>query len=347
MHYPKRGLKQVKAPTNRKIFFDLLQKILHNLDMLVFTKKQIPFPTVSRKTRMGVFAILSILLCQFITAAPCFGYSEDYKVVARVNGIPIYQKDLDAGLSKHANNETKKVKIEKLIKIELLKQFLKAKDIKVSKKLINEKIREIEQRPFTACGCSHCHSALEKLLKKELLTLKQYRWKLYTDIGLNLYLEDKWGEKYSTKKERDNLIKTNEHTLKNEYAKAYSIYFSISDDSDEKKTKKKAEAAWQRLQSGERFCAMAKAVSEQKYNAEKGGYIGLIKKDTNTTITETLFSLKPENYSKPIKVLRGYFIIKRGNLNYNDMLSHLKEDYIKTEKVKIIEELKAKAKIQD
>ncbi|MCK4948143.1 MAG: peptidylprolyl isomerase, partial [Candidatus Aureabacteria bacterium] len=326
------------SPSARTILFDLSQKFFHNPDMSGFTKRQI------------ITAVLSVLLCQFITAAPCLGYSEDYKVVARVNGTPIYQKDLNAGLSKRANNETKRVKIEKLIKIELLKQFLKSENIKVSKKIIKGKIRKIEQRPFTTCSCSHCHSALEKLLKQELLTLKQYGEKLYTDIGLNLYLEDKWRKKYPTKKALDNLVTTNEHKLKNEYAKAYSIYFSIpddSDDSDEKEAKKKAEAAWQRLQNGERFCAMAKAISEQKDNAEKGGYIGLIKKDTNTTIAKTLFSLKPGNYSKPIKVLKGYFIIKRGNLNYNDMLSHLKEGYIKTEKAKIIKELKAKANIQD
>ena len=323
-----------------------------------FTKKQISFPavscktnvgicpTVSRKTSMGLRIILSLLLCQFITAAPCFGYSEDYKIVARVNGTPIYQKDLDAGLHKHASNETKKVKIEKLIEIELFKQFLKSKNIKVPKKLINEKIREIEQRPFTACSCSHCHSALEHFLKHELLTLKQYRQKLKTDIALNLYVENKWMKKYPITEQLDNLIKTNEHELKNEYTKAYSIYFSIPDDSDEKEAKKKAEAAWQHLQNGERFCAMAKAISEQKDSAEKGGYIGLIKKDTNTKIARTLFSLKPGNYSKPTKVLQGYFILKRSDLNYNDMLSCLKEDYIKTEKAKIIEELKAKAKIQ-
>lgn len=109
-------------------------------------------------------------------------------------------------------------------------------------------------------------------------------------------------------------------------------------------TKKKADDAYTKLQTGTAFDQLASQVSEDLVSKSRGGSLGVIEK-SNSNISpftvETLYGLQPGQYSKPVNIGYALEIVKNDEIgkdgkakashiifnfkNINDFLNPLKE----------------------
>ena len=95
---------------------------------------------------------------------------------------------------------------------------------------------------------------------------------------------------------------------------ARHILFTVPPDADEKKRgeiRARAAAALERLKKGEDFAAVAKALSEDKANKDKGGDLGFIRRGHTEEAFETAaFALQPGELSDVVETRHGLHIIK-------------------------------------
>lgn len=85
-------------------------------------------------------------------------------------------------------------------------------------------------------------------------------------------------------------------------------------EGDDKMAKTRIDSIYTALQKGSEFEALAKAVSQHKQTAEKGGFIGPV--STNSPVEDSfkdeIFGLKKDgDYSKPFKSSVGWHVVKR------------------------------------
>jgi peptidyl-prolyl cis-trans isomerase SurA len=104
---------------------------------------------------------------------------------------------------------------------------------------------------------------------------------------------------------------------------AAHILLRVEEAGDDKAVKARIDSAYQALEAGADFDAMAKAISEDSRTASKGGYIGFFGINSfSKDFEEAAFGLKEEGkYSKPVKTSVGWHILKlisrRGIQLYN------------------------------
>ncbi|MEQ8704283.1 MAG: peptidylprolyl isomerase [Phaeodactylibacter sp.] len=104
---------------------------------------------------------------------------------------------------------------------------------------------------------------------------------------------------------------------------AAHILLRTDGDRNEKAVKARIDSAYQALEAGADFDALAKAVSEDSRTAAKGGYIGFFGINRfSREFEEAAFGMKEEGtYSKPVKTSVGWHILKlisrRGIQPYN------------------------------
>ena len=73
----------------------------------------------------------------------------------------------------------------------------------------------------------------------------------------------------------------------------------------------RAEELRQQLLAGADFSALAKAHSDHKESAEKGGDLGTVRKNQlPASLAKVVFSLKPNQISEPVKEGQGYYILQ-------------------------------------
>ncbi|HLP14227.1 MAG TPA: peptidylprolyl isomerase [Flavobacteriales bacterium] len=99
----------------------------------------------------------------------------------------------------------------------------------------------------------------------------------------------------------------------------FSGFLSAQTDST-KKTKSEAlmfsYQLYERIQKGESFAEIAKKYSEDPGSAPNGGtYTNVSKGDFMKKFEEKLFSLKPNQISKPFKTSYGYHIVELLKVN--------------------------------
>lgn len=276
-------------------------------------------------------------------------------IVATVSGRPIYKKELTAGipmgLFAAERKRVEKEKLERLVYIEMLSQFLNKNKIAVSRENVDKEIAELKKNPPPA-GCSCCrYESLKQFLELNYFTIKEFRKLLSSNIGLDTYIENLW-EKESKRYIASH--KQRAEDIRKNCIKAYHIFFNVFQDSDYNKNpdkviaKKKAlaMAAWKRLKKGEPFGKIAEKVSEDSMSASDGGSLGIIPFDSfGAEFEKAARQLLPEKHSKPILSPWGYHIIKKGVLNEKNIESLLKQDFFDEEKEKLLKEIQEKAKI--
>jgi parvulin-like peptidyl-prolyl isomerase len=263
------------------------------------------------------------------------------KVAVIINGQPVYEEDLTAGLPADAFQETlddaRLARLDRLYRYLPLQQFLKTRNIEVSREEIEADIANLKKNPPSA-GCACCrYASLEQYMQRNYITPAELERESRCQIGLQKYLDAEWQKACSTPEARAALLKKKRPDFENKYTKAYHIFFTKAQDPALKRDevavaqnkRQLAEEAWNRLKKGEAFGAVAKAMSEDRVSAAQGGFLGFIPKDTfGKAIADTLAQLAPGAYSKPIESTWGYHILRREAMTDEDLLTVQKDDFL-------------------
>jgi hypothetical protein len=279
-------------------------------------------------------------------------------VVARVNGKPIYAKELEANLPPDAfavtQDDIRTAKLAWLIENEATRQFLQSKKIVIADKTVDDAIAEYRKIPPPA-SCSCCrYGSLQEFLDVNGYTLMEFRENVRNTKGMDVYLEQQWKKKYPTKTSRDELVNRHRDHVMKYFARMHHIFFNVFQQmkfkgypSDvEEKEKQKAIAAWNRLEHGESFEAVAKAVSEDVQSRSAGGALGCI--DTRSygdEVRAAILQTKAGTYTKPIASPFGFHILKWEKMSETDIANVVKQQLIEQARQDTSNDIMDKAKI--
>ncbi|MBU0994918.1 MAG: peptidylprolyl isomerase [Proteobacteria bacterium] len=300
------------------------------------------------------FAIGLILLF-FISSGTAA--SED-KVLATVNGEPIYESQVSEGIPydtfDFAAKQAKMEKLDRLIENMIIRQFLEKEHIHICPKKIDEGIEQLKKTP-PAAGCMCCrYPSLDFFMSVNYYTMPELRKEIANGIGIGNYLDTKWQQRYPLDADRKALAKRERKKFEKDYIKVWHIFFntfqqeefSMKPELVKKKTNAKAQEVWTRIKNGEDFEKLAAEVSDDAMSKTDGGFLGCIRIDTfGNLLKDARKTLKDGEYNEPMESMFGFHIIKIQAIDENDILDMLKTDYVSQEAEKLFTEIKEKAKI--
>ena len=227
-------------------------------------------------------AILNVITLVLLLVKPAF-LEGNKESVAEIGKETISRQEWLTELEERYGEET----LRDLIDQEVVKQMADDYDIKVS----------------------------DKAVDRELTIYKA----MYSSAGNGPKTEDKWKQqiKYSLLLEEllTKDVKVSEEDMKAYYEQNNSLFdipasYHLSQIVVE--TKKEADAAVKELKEGSSFAAMAMERSIDEFSANQGGDIGFINEEDELVapqVVEVAKSLKPEEWTVPVKVENGYAII--------------------------------------
>ena len=262
-------------------------------------------------------------------------------IVARVNGQPIYEKDV--AFAHPANSfgmdlaAIRQMRLDRLIHSIALRQFLDAHQVAVADDLVEQTLTELKKNPPSA-GCACCrYASLDQFMQDNFLTLDELRMMIRNNEGLKQYAEAQWEKAYPEGEKRAQLLLKEREGVEHRYIKAYQIFFNTFQQPDFQtapdrviaEARKKADTAIVRLQKGETFQGVARAVSEDVVTKPNGGDLGCIPKDTfGNAFAAAVSDLTPGQYSAPVESPWGVHIILREAVTVDDVSAVLKDDYV-------------------
>ena len=266
-------------------------------------------------------------------------------VLARVNGEAIYASQVMANMPRDqfAANIVflKNSKLNRLIRAAMLRQFLRRRHIAVPEIAVAARLAELQRNPpLTVCRCCR-YQSLQQFLDLKAYTLEELRAELRNTERLDRYLRARWQAAYPTRAARLALLRRERARICRCYVKLWHIFFNTfqqpgygSDpDRVEKEKLAQANAAWQRLQAGASFAAVAAAVSDDMVTRHTGGALGCLTRDTyGNAVQSLLLQLKPDCYSRPVQSVWGYHLIKWAPMSDDDILSVCRQEYMDSQR---------------
>ncbi|MBW1674691.1 MAG: peptidylprolyl isomerase [Deltaproteobacteria bacterium] len=288
--------------------------------------------------------------------------------IAVVNGLVITQEDFDREMSRVQRQllnmgkplidsqipKIKKEVLENLIDFELLYQETQRKGIKIDEAITNEQVMTLKKRfPSEA----EFKSALTKANLSEVAIKNQIARGLAIKQLIGTYVTKKAtvsGEEIKVFYEsHPDLFK------KPEQVRASHILIKVDPQADEVKraeAQKKIKEIQQKLQKGEDFATLAKALSEGP-SKPKGGDLGYFSRGRMVkSFEEAAFALRPNEVSDIVETKFGYHLIKviekrpEAITAFKDAKDKLGQ-YLKQQKVQkevsiYVDKLKEKAKVE-
>jgi len=241
-------------------------------------------------------------------------------VMARVNGVPIYQSDFDLALAaftrsnnigpditKEQQDEVHKIVLDGLIGSELLYQKAKAIPIEVPQEEVDNAVSETRSRmgedAFAAEMASRGMSPedIANLARQNIMVQK-----LIQDVILNpLTVSDEEIKKFYDEH-------TDEMNRPEGVEASHILIRSAETDAPDKQTEARAriDAAAKRAKSGEDFAALAREYSEDS-SASSGGALGIITRGQTVPAFENVaFSLAVGQVSDVIRTQFGFHLVK-------------------------------------
>ena len=282
------------------------------------------------------------------------------RIVAKVNGEPIYDSELAAGRRKDAFGATvddmKEAKLMRLINSRIIRQFLKAQKVEVLESEIDGDVDWMKKNPPSA-GCACCrYPSLEAFMEANGYDMKELRAEIANGLGLQKYTSAQWEKEYPAGEKRDQFLKTERPRIEQDYAKVSQIFFNTFQNPDfqanpdkvRKAAKKKAESAWNRLQKKEAFDVVAKEISDDTMSRAHGGELGCIPMDLfGKTMKDVLVGLKPGEYSKPVESPWGSHVFRREAVTDADVMDVLKADFMGQCREQALKDALQAAKIEE
>ena len=280
-------------------------------------------------------------------------------VVARVNGEAIYEADVNRGLPEDSFDSTatdmKQNKLERLISQMAVRQFLTKHYVRVRKELIDKEVAKMEANP-PSMGCPCCtYPSLDAYLTATGYTRDELRQDIRNNIGLSDYAKKCWEKSHPDKSTVLKEIGSQSAYIRRHYVGAWQIFFNTFQQPGyntdpgriTKAAARKAQKAWDRLQRGESFEAVAKSVSQDMTSNHKGGALGFIDRSTyGQEFTDTISELKPGEYSKPFESSWGYHIIKWKPMSDEDIVKFCESYFVDNEYKSIYSRIMKDAKVK-
>ncbi|MCE5199591.1 MAG: peptidylprolyl isomerase [Armatimonadota bacterium] len=318
--------------------------------------------TQSRPLPWGMIAIVAVIVLGI--AYYTFNYIRNARieastVVARVNGEPIYAADVNRGLPDDSfdstTNDMKQNKIMRLISQMAIRQFLSKHGVQVREDIIEKEIGKMEQNP-PSMGCPCCtYPSLDAYLSAVGYTRDELRLEIRNSIGLSDYARRSWEKSHPDKSAVLKEIGGQSTYIRQHYVKAWQIFFNTFQqpgyNTDPGKITKaagqKAQKAWDRLQRGESFEAVAKSVSEDMTSKHKGGMLGFIDRSSyGEEFANTISKLKPGAYSKPFESSWGCHIVKWEPMSDGDIVKFCESYFVDKENKSIYSQIMKSAKVE-
>jgi peptidyl-prolyl cis-trans isomerase C len=239
--------------------------------------------------------------------------------------------------------EVRKDLINRLITQEVLLQEAQKENVTVSDEEVNEAVTAIQNQ-----GTDVELDKLKPLVTKNLIVDKLVQQNIISKVDIS----DQQAEEYYKGKE--------EQFKHPEQVKASHILIRVDPNAPPEKkeeAKKKINQVLNEAKSGKDFTELAKKYSEEPGAAETGGDLGYFGRGAMVPpFEEAAFKLKPGEISDIVETQFGYHIIKLTDRREagvtpfpevkEDIKSNLKQERIREEVTKWIEELKSKAKIE-
>jgi peptidyl-prolyl cis-trans isomerase SurA len=197
--------------------------------------------------------------------------------------------------------------LEKLIDMRLQIQEAKRIGLQVTPDEVTEAIESIKKK-YSLSG-----NALEESLKKEGLTLQEYKKRLSEQIIISKLVSQQIKNKIVVSDEE---VKKYMEAHKKDFSdgeafRLRQIFFrKPKNDADKKIIEDRAYSVIQKLKAGEDFSVLAKEYSEDP-SGKIGGDIGIIKKSQMAKeFSEVLYTMKAGDFSIPFWTEKGLHIIK-------------------------------------
>lgn len=262
-------------------------------------------------------------------------------VAATVNGVPIYEEDVEAGMDPDAFGMRRDIersqRLDNLIYIELVGQFCVKKNIKVPDAVIDAEVAELRENP-PAAGCSCCrYDSLEDFLTANCFTLSEFKDVLRVNIGVERYIDGLWAKEYPGEKALKKAVEEEREALKKDYIKVSHIFFNVfqdpefSSDPDAARERKGKEArqAWERLEKGDGFARVVEEESEDYFSRPEGGSLGCIPSgDFGPVFEKAALAQEAGVYGRPVESPWGFHIILREEMTDSDLLAIMKDNFI-------------------
>jgi len=203
--------------------------------------------------------------------------------------------------------DSEAVFLEKLIDMRLQIQEAKRIGLEVTPDEVTEAIESIKKK------YSLSNNALEESLKKEGLTLEEYKKRLSEQIIISKLVSQQIRNKIVVSDEEvKKYMEANKKDFSDgEAFRLRQIFFrKPQNDADKKIVEDKAYSVIQKLKAGEDFSVLAKEYSEDP-SGKMGGDIGIIKKSLMAKeFIEVLYTMKAGDFSIPFWTEKGLHIIK-------------------------------------
>ena len=280
-------------------------------------------------------------------------------IAATVNGVPIYSKDVESALPRHAFAEmleyVRNARIKHLIYSEMLTQHVTRCEIQVKDTAIDARVEELKKNPPSdARGCC-TYESLEQYMKFNCLTMPDLRKRLRGEIGTRTHCQKMWEVARSKDGAQAIFLDKKRREIEAAYFKVSHILFVLPPDlkpgeaADKALATKMAQAekAFQRLANGETFEDVAKDVSEDDYTRSRGGLMGFIRKDDELSehFHEAWLQLKPGQYSRPVSSSEGIHIIRREKTGDPELLDMVESEFKRKTRLQMLEEMKQQTKV--
>ncbi len=318
-------------------------------------------PLRSVSTRRGLVLLLVGATSLAGLGAEAFAQSTSapVEIAARVNGESITRQQVDAGVPADAFSRRAAVirrnRLERLVDQALVRQFLQSQKIAVSAKAVDVGVAALRKLP-PAQQCPCCRFAtLDEYLKVESMTLPELREQVRNDLGLERYLFGLWEKAYPTRQARLSRAAAESSRIREEYARAWQIFFNTLQVPDGEKdptvllarARANSAKAWDRLQRGEPFDQVAREVSEDRMSRGLGGKLGFFRKQVyGGEFAAQLEKMKPGELSEPFRTVFGYHIVRREALTVADEVSICKREFMDGKRAELMERLRKQATIE-
>ncbi|MEN8262451.1 MAG: peptidylprolyl isomerase [Nitrospirota bacterium] len=291
------------------------------------------------------------------------------KIVARVNGQPIYEGALTPYVKRElrkfqkygAKRDTtalekrlKRRALDAVVSLELIKQESQKLKIKDMDGKVDEKLKELKNR-------YQSERKYKDFLKTKGRTESDVKESIKSKIYVEEYLEVKGikNPKVPEEEIRKYYEKNKESFRRKEYLQVSHILVMVKEDAkaeENEQAKAKAERIRKEIIEGRDFAETAKEYSEDG-KASQGGDLGYIERGyMPPEFDEVAFSLEKGKISYIVQTKHGYHIIKvldrkpEGIAPYEDVRDfigkYLQEGLVRTNRASHIKELKSKAEIE-
>ncbi|MCK5584337.1 MAG: peptidyl-prolyl cis-trans isomerase [Elusimicrobiales bacterium] len=279
-------------------------------------------------------ALLSFLTIAILSAFSSAAFAQNNTIAAMVNGEKILKTEVSQRIWINHFEKT----INTMIDETLLLQEAKNLKIKVSKKEIDKRLKEVK----AAYTNKKDFEAIMANMKKEVREKIEYELRIKKTIikAKKISFTNKNVKKVFTENKK-NFDKPEEIRLR-------QIFVNSEKD---------AQDAHLALEAGADFAKLSSLKSTQENLKKNGGDLGYVSKSMLVKeINDAISLLKKGQYTKPIKIADGYTLLKLEDIkkpkaaNFNKIKAQLKESMINQSVMKnlpiLIKELRGKSKIE-